>query len=47
MTWEVDSVMLRPGYKVYLYEKDHWEGEPEVIEGAYAPEGETEGRLLC
>ena len=33
--YQVDAVMLRPGYKVYLYEKPKWTGPYEVIEGAY------------
>ena len=31
----VDAVMLRPGYKVYLYEDPKWTGYYEVFEGAY------------
>ena len=43
---EVDSVKLRPGYKVYLYEQPKWQGNYEVIEGAYE-EVSNEGRLKC
>ena len=43
----IDAVMLRPGYKIYLYEKKHWQGDYDVIEGAYQPEGVEEKRLLC
>ena len=42
----VDSVMLPPGYKLYIYEKPKWQGEFEVIDGAYQ-EGQYEGRLKC
>ena len=46
-SWGIDSVMLRPGYTMYLYEEPHWKGKPVVIEGAYASGAATEGELEC
>lgn len=31
----VDSVMVPPGYKLYLYENQKWQGKFTVIDGAY------------
>ena len=31
----VDSVTLRPGYRIRLYSKNGWKGEEETIYGAY------------
>ena len=43
----VDSVMLRPGYKIYLYEKPHWQGIVDEIEGKYQEKGEDDQKVMC
>ena len=44
---EVDSVMLRPGYAIQLYEEQGWRGKSVRIHGAYGANQEKEGRLEC
>ena len=43
----VDAVMLRPGYKAYLFAQPKWQGTFEVIEGAFQDGDVGEGRLKC
>ena len=38
----VDSVTLRPGYRVTLYSQDGWQGVKETINGAYETNGQLE-----
>ena len=47
LDWAVDSVMLRPGYKAYLFAQPKWQGTFEVIEGAFQDGDAGEGRLKC
>ena len=47
LDWAVDSVMLRPGYKAYLFAQPKWQGTFEVIEGAFQDGDVGEGRLKC
>ena len=47
-TWfNTDSLMLRPGYKVYLYEKKMWRGKYAVYEGKWASDDASQGKLQC
>ena len=43
----VNSVMLRPGYTIQLYEEQGWRGKSVKIHGAYAANQEKDGRLEC
>ena len=45
--WNTDSLMLRPGYKVYLYEKKMWRGKYAVYEGKWASDDASQGKLQC
>ena len=42
-----DSLMLRPGYRVYLYEQKMWHGKYAVYEGKWASGDASEGKLEC